>query len=351
VTTRDAGGGGPDTQATLEDPRAPADQPGRTSRPPADRRIIVFWNPSAGSKAGLPTNASSRGDLLDVMRRHGLGGELVETTSQEDLIERSRQAVTDRYDVVVAAGGDGTVGTVATQLLETGVALGILPLGSLMNICRSLDIPRDLEGAAAIIEAGFVGAIDVGLACGEPFYECASIGINAALFEQAQRIDRGDFVAIIDAVRVLLRYRPARLRIAIDEGILSTGALMVSVANGPYTAFGMTFAPEARLDDGRFDVRIFDRFGRWRILRHLASIVLGRKVHTHEVSTFRSRKVTVTSSRPVPGRADASDLGTTPIALETRPHALRVVIPRSVEALEHDPTETRATGQTKTPPG
>jgi YegS/Rv2252/BmrU family lipid kinase len=309
------------------------ERPHQPSVPPVTRRIVVLWNPCAGRKAGLPTNRTSREQLVDVMRRHGLGQELVETTSEADLGARARRAITEGYDVVVAAGGDGTVSTVADQLLDTEVALGILPLGSLMNIARSLDIPRELDGAAEIIAHGLVGTIDVGEARGQPFYECASIGLNAALFEQGQRLDRRDPGAIVDAIRILLRYRPARIRLALDEGVVTTGALMVTVANGPYTAFGMTFAPDARLNDGKFDVRIFNHFGRWRILRHMASIALGRKVHEHQVRTFRSRRVTVTSSRPIPCRADSRDLGTTPISLETRPAALRVCVPQAVETL------------------
>lgn len=315
------------------------------------RRGVVLWNPTAGSKAGLPTNSATRDELLALLDRHGLGNELIETHSEEDLVRQARRAVGERVDVVIAAGGDGTIGTVAGVLLDTGVPLGLLPLGSLMNIARSLEIPRDLDDAAEVIASGVVRAIDIGETGEKLFFECASIGLNAALFEQAQRVDKRQYGALVDAFRVLLGYRRARLRLEMDDGTSTTRAYMVTVANGPYTAFGMTFAPDARMNDGRFDVRVFEGLDRARILRHLATIALGRRDHTHGVRTYRTSRITITSSHPVPCRADALDLGTTPVTLRTRPGALRVIVPRVVETLDAPLPRAPARPGSETPPG
>jgi diacylglycerol kinase (ATP) len=106
-----------------------------------------------------------------------------------------------------------------------------------------------------------------------------------------------------------------------------TRALMVAVANGPYMGVGMTVAPDARLDDGRLDVRVFRGFSKWELLRHLGSIAFGRRRYSPHVSTYRSVRVRVTSARPLPARADRRDLGTTPIEFVVRPRALRVLVP------------------------
>jgi diacylglycerol kinase (ATP) len=77
-----------------------------------ERRIRVLWNPKAGHKGGIPTNRSSREMLLELLHRHGLGDELIETGSEEEAVEGATDAVDRGYDVVVAAGGDGTIGLV-----------------------------------------------------------------------------------------------------------------------------------------------------------------------------------------------------------------------------------------------
>jgi diacylglycerol kinase (ATP) len=97
----------------------------------------------------------------------------------------------------------------------------------------------------------------------------------------------------------------------------------------------MTVAPGARLDDGRFDVRIFRRFSKWQLVRHLAWIAFGRRRYAPEVSTHRSKRVVVDSVHPLPCRVDSHDLGTTPVEFVTVPQVLRVVVP---------PPERRAPG-------
>lgn len=304
--------------------------PSRSSASAGARRIRVLWNPGAGAKGGIPTNGGDETTIRALMERGRLGSELVRTAGPEEARAQTDDAVARGYDIVVAAGGDGTVGLVAERLLGSATALAILPFGTVMNIARSLGLPRDPEAAADAIATGTVALVDVGLAGGRPFYEAASVGMNAAMFREAQRFDSGDWSSIVRTLWVAFRYRPARMTIELDDRRIRTRALMVAVSNGPYTGAGMTVAPGARLDDGRFDVRVFRRFSKPRLLRHLVSIAFGRYRYAPEVDTYRSRAVRVTSAHPLPARADARDLGSTPVEFVTRPEALRVVVPARV---------------------
>ncbi len=261
------------------------------------------------------------------MRRHGLGDDLRTSSSKEEGRRLARQAIADGCDLIVAAGGDGTIGVVAGQLLGTPTALGILPLGSIMNVPRMLGIPRDLEAAATVIASGEARPIDVGVGRDQAFYEAGSLGMNAAIFREAKRFGLGDWASLGRMVWVTFRYRPARMKIVLDDEIVRTRALMVSVSNGPYIGPAMTVAPEARLDDGRFDVRVFRHFSKWRLIRHLAAIAFGRRQYSPEVSTYRSASVRIESVHPLPCRVDSTELGMTPVEFLVRPAALRVVVP------------------------
>ena len=301
---------------------------------PPSRRIRVIYNPSAGFKAGLPTNRASADEVRAAMARHGLGDELVVAESEDEAVAAARAAADAGYDVVVAAGGDGTVGTVACEMLYRETALGVLPLGSVMNIARMLEIPRDLDAAAAIIARGETRVIDVGEAKGTIFFEAGSVGMNAAIFREAQRFDEGEYRSLFTGLWVAVRYHPARMRVELDDGMVRTRALMVTVANGPYTGIGFTVAPAARLDDGKFDVRVFQRFSRWELLRHFGAIAFGRRRYSPKVRTYRSARVRIESVHPLPCRADHHDLGTTPIDFVVRQAALRVVVPHAPPGLE-----------------
>jgi diacylglycerol kinase (ATP) len=147
------------------------------------------------------------------------------------------------------------------------------------------------------------------------------------MFREAARFDDGDWASILRTIWVALRYRPARMRLDLDEGTVRTRALMVTVAIGPYTGVGMTVAPAARMEDGRFDVRVFRGFSKWELIRHLAAIAFGRRRYAPHVSTYRSADVRIRSAHPLPARADGNDLGMTPVVFKTLPQALRVVTP------------------------
>jgi diacylglycerol kinase (ATP) len=292
-------------------------------------RCRVIHNARAGSKGGIPTNTTSRGDLVAIMASHGLGNDVVDTESEDDARAAVRRALDDGVEVVVAAGGDGTIGLVASELLGTNAALGILPLGSVMNIPRMLGLPRELEPAADVLATGSIATIDVGEVDGEPFFEAGSVGMNAAIFREAARFDDGDWLSILRTIWVALRYRPARMWLELDDRQVRTRALMIVAANGAYTGAGMTVAPDARLDDGAFDVRVFRGFSKFELVRHLLTIAFGRYHYAPHVSTYRSSRVRVTSAHPLPSRADSRDLGMTPVEFRVRPGVLRVVVPAS----------------------
>jgi diacylglycerol kinase (ATP) len=298
----------------------------------AARRYRIVRNQAAGSKGGISTNTCTPEELCALAERHGLGDDIVEPENEAAAKAAVDAAVADGVDVVVAAGGDGTVGLVAERLIGQKPAVAILPLGSVMNLARSLGIPRDLETAAGLIPDGVIRTVDAGEATtsdGERvcFFEAGSVGMNAAMFREAARFDDGDWASILRTIWVALRYRPARMRLDLDEGTVRTRALMVTVAIGPYTGVGMTVAPAARMEDGRFDVRVFRGFSKWELIRHLAAIAFGRRRYAPHVSTYRSADVRIRSAHPLPARADGNDLGMTPVVFKTLPQALRVVTP------------------------
>ena len=128
-------------------------------------RTCLIVNPNAGRKAGLTTNAFGVDEARDLLARHGIDAEIWCTERPGHATDPgAHRPLDERYNLVIAAGGDGTVEEVAEGLVGTAVVLGVLPLGSVMNIARMLGIPRDLEAAAEVIKDRRVAWIDVGRA-------------------------------------------------------------------------------------------------------------------------------------------------------------------------------------------
>ena len=299
-------------------------------------RVLVVWNPTAGSKAGLPTNGVTEDELRATMRAAGLGDDLFVGETEDAARRRIRAAVDSGVEMIVAAGGDGTAGLVAEAIVGTPAALGILPLGSAMNIARSLGIPREISAAADILATGEIATVDVGRASDGLFFEMASVGINAAVLGEAHKLAEGSYRSILGLLRAIIVYRPATMTIELDDETVRTGALMIVIANTPFTGAGLTLAPDARMDDGLFDVAVYRHFSRWELIRHGLSIIAGRRSYSPKVRTYRSATVRIDSRRPLPARADARDLGTTPLELKIVPRALRVIVPRSTDRTSPD---------------
>src|SRR4029450_221067 len=101
--------------------------------------------------------------------------------------------------------------------------------------------------------------------------------------------------------------------IHLDDRVLTTRALTIAVANGPYAGPGLTVAPQAALDDGKLDVVMFSHFSRAELLRYFFAIAFGRRRYTAKTATYLSARVRVDGVHPLPCRADGLDLGSTPV--------------------------------------
>jgi YegS/Rv2252/BmrU family lipid kinase len=310
----------------------------------------LIINPVAGRKAGLTTNPAGVDEVKALLERHAINAEVFCTERAGHGTELARTAVASGFERIIAAGGDGTVAEVAECLIRTDGQLAVLPLGSVMNVARMLGVPRELEGAARVIQAGQVARIDVGRATTAArqayFLEAAGAGVDAGIFAYVNQIDRGNWRSIRPFMNYLWRYRSRRASLRIDGVVHRHAVMMVAVANGPYVGAALTLAPDAILDDNQFDVQVFTRFGKFELARHFLSIIGGRRAYNPKVITYRASRVDLAPDRPMMVHADSRSLGTTPAHFEIVPSALSVLVgegdPEVGPALRCSPFARRA---------
>jgi diacylglycerol kinase (ATP) len=307
---------------------------------PEGTRVRVIVNPVSGKKGGLTTNPAGVDEVRAVLDAIGIHAEVVQTEYAGHATELASAARDEGYDIVVACGGDGTVGEVATALIGSQVTLGILPLGSANNVARMMHVPFQLEEAARLLRLGEVRRVDVGRCNGHYFLETAGVGLDAALFPILNKVDKGEYTRLIDVVRTFFKFRPRRVTILLDRRAIRTRALVVLAANGPYWGYSVPLAPDARIDDGKLNVVVFRNFRKraflWHVLRSLLNrgadpdLQSGhgrnRPVYHPDIKTYLARRVRVlTRGRPWPVHADAQPRGYTPAVIEVVPAALRVI--------------------------
>ena len=318
--------------SAVETPRAPhrfSRLDVRSLDPPP--RLIL--NPRAGQKLGLPTNAGGAEVVEAALAAAGLRVVLSLTEAPQHATQLAREAADEGCQLVIAAGGDGTLGEAAKGLVGSQTALGIMPLGSIMNIPRMLGVPRDLNAAAQIIAAGQVLAMDVGRVFGrECFLEAGGVGLAAGLFGYFDRLDSGapPQGVLRGALRFMRGLGTPRLVIVADGRRFEVRSPMVTVANGPFVGAAYALAPEARVDDGVLDVLIFREAGVLRVLLHMLLVAGGRRrpapPRTQVLQARRIEVATRSRRRPLPVHADGAAVGATPAVFEVLTAALRVIV-------------------------
>ena len=226
--------------------------------------------------------------------------------------EESRGAVRDAVaagcERVVAVGGDGTTHLVANVLLESGakVTLGIVPAGTGSDLARALRIPRDPSEALRRALLGPSASLDAGRCEGEAggffFINIASAGIGGLVDETVNAIPRRGRTAFLRAtLQALRRYRCAPVRVAVDGEAWYEGPLFVmAVANGTTFGKGMRVAPQARPDDGLFDLVLVGEVAGWELIRRLPQVYLGRHLGARPVHYRQAREVRLEPLAPLP---------------------------------------------------
>jgi YegS/Rv2252/BmrU family lipid kinase len=337
---------------TYEEQRVPAN-----TLHPEVRRCLILANPLAGGLwkrdfiADLyslrnpfrPRSAVSSRALPDTLpllahlaAEAGLEADVEPVPAPSEMQARVRAARAEGYDTIVAAGGDGTVRSVAQALVHSPLRLGILPVGTANNFAHALGIPFVLEEALRVLATGVERPVDAGRittdTVNETFLEGAGVGLFADAV-QAFGTEEPRAYQVMRLLRVmgplLWQLRRRTLALKLDGVEQREEAIMVTVANGAYLGDGMPLAPHAALTDGLFDVVIVGALTRLEMLQFTAALRHGKHLSLPKVRLAQARTVEIRrihrSHRPLPVHADDHIAATTPVHLDVLPGALRII--------------------------
>lgn len=292
------------------------------------RSVGLVVNPSSGrGRAGRI--APKIGERL-VAR--GCSVETLTSTSAGHASELAAQAAA-KHDVVAAVGGDGMVAFVAQGVLGTEAALGIVPAGTGNDLAANLGYTRRKPmDACDVLAFGPVRRIDVGrIEGGRAFLCVAGGGFDSEVNRAANRIRRlrGTAVYLVAVIKTLRSFEPARFSLTLDDRQRSFDGFFVAVGNAASYGGGMRITPDAKLDDGVFDVCIVHAMSRPALLGQLPRLFTGGHVRHKAVEIARARRVRIETDRPLYLYADGEEVGPLPVTLTVDPAALDVVAPPS----------------------
>jgi diacylglycerol kinase family enzyme len=287
------------------------------------RWVAVQRNPKSGSGRQRALLV----DLVRGLRQRGL----------RPRVFKDRQRLADRVAdparrgglvCIVAAGGDGTVSDVFNRF--PGIPIAILPMGTENLLARYLKIPASGQEVARLIEAGSLRRFDLGLLGTRRFALMVSAGLDADVVRRTHAARQGHIShatylqPILESLR-MYDYPPLRVRV--DDALSTHPARLAVVTNIPAYALGLPVARTARGDDGRLDLRLFERGSAFQMVRYLCNLALGTHERLSDVISLTACRVRIEADRSVPLQADGDPAGFTPAEISLLPGALEVFAP------------------------
>lgn len=242
------------------------------------------------------------------------------------------------HELIVAAGGDGTVNEVLNGIGEVPgafarVRLGVLPLGTVNVLAYELGIPRSLPAACAVLESNRERVVDLPqidfpeTGAMRLFTQMAGFGWDARavqLVDWPLKKRIGRFAYLWAAFKAASEPLP---QITVSDGMRSLAGPYVLVGNGRFYAGRWSLCPEASWDDGLLEVTVFPRTTLPALLRSGFAVIINRLRSLGGVQFLRAPVLELTASTPVPIQADGEFVGTTPARCSVRPRALRLAVP------------------------
>lgn len=305
-----------------------------TSRLKVAPRVRIICNPISGSGRGSYALRELE-QTAAWLSEHQLPAEVCQTEGPGHASLLAREAVHSGMEMVVAAGGDGTVNEVMQSLVGQRTALGVLPLGTINVWARETGIPLRLDQAREVLLHGVHRRIDVGRANDRYFLLMAGVGFDA---EVARRVRDSALTQIglklVDYFAttgwLAVTHHPARVTIRYDQSKRRTfNALMIIIGNTRLHGGAMTFAKRAVVDDGVFDVVTMESGGLIYRLGVLVRALFRRAKLGPKTRTIQCRTVHIESSPPLPVQVDGDVIGNLPMTFSIVPSSLSVIVPSS----------------------
>ncbi|MEH7382734.1 diacylglycerol kinase [Bacillus sp. JJ1533] len=258
------------------------------------KRARIIYNPTSGRelfKRHLP-------EVLEKLERAGYETSCHATTGEGDATNAARIAVERKYDLVVAAGGDGTINEVVNGLAEQEYrpTLGIIPVGTTNDFARAIGVPRNIEGACDVIIEGNSVPIDIGRINDKYFVNIAGGGrLTELTYEVPSKLKTmlGQLAYYLKGMEMLPSIRPTEVSIEYD-GKLFEGEIMLFLVSLTNSVGGFEkLAPDSSLNDGLFDLLILKKVNLADFIRVATLAIRGEHINDPHVIYTKANRVKV----------------------------------------------------------
>jgi diacylglycerol kinase (ATP) len=295
-----------------------------TNRP---LRAKLVFNATAGRTEESPRQLA---EILTELRGRRISPEVYTVRPNSRVGAVVRNAISRGIELVIVAGGDGTIDSVAGAMVGSPATLGIIPTGTRNNLALSLGIPSGIAGAVTVLSEGRRLKIDAGnVRSGRSsrwFLEGTTLGLLSDLYPLADDIQHGDLAQIGNLLGTFISSTPSRLRVSLDgRDQISVTAHMMLIANMPYLGPHFQVAPGVSFNDGLLDVLVYADMSQLDLIAYTMQSMGGAAVEDARIKHYRVRRLTIHSDPRMAVLADGVPLSQGHVTVLVRPNALSVM--------------------------
>jgi len=306
-------------------------------------------------------------DVVAFLNRYGWSVTIRETSKPLEAIELAHHAVNRGAKVVIAAGGDGTINEVANGLVNTDVALGVLPVGTTNAWALQMGIPalnpmlpgiqavkliaaleeriarplpasyyrKVLLDAARVLVEGQTVAVDMGELSGRHFLMWVGMGFDAAVAQSVlvkEKRALGSWAYVFPAIESAYRYSSTDVCLNLDGKVVKVSTPLIVVSNIQLYGGVIAIGAKACVNDAKLDVCIFKGGGFFTFVQHAMKVLSHKHLQDPTVEYYQCREIVVESARSLPVHVDGEPFTRTPVVIHTVPSSLKVIVPKTAPA-------------------
>ena len=292
---------------------------------PLDRKITVIFNPVAGNRRDALLH-----DTVAALVEHGFQVSVIGTTGPGNATHVAAEAVNDRVNAIIAAGGDGTINEVVSGVVGSDIPVGIIPMGTANVLALEFRLPRRADAIADVIAGGTTRHLHIGRINGRRFLLMVGAGFDGQVVHaigSAMKRRWGKYAFALQGLRAVIA-NPARLLTVEADGTSYPAAWAVvtniSRYGGPYTLM-----PGADPGATELTAILFRKAGRLSMCSNLVRIGIGIADRTKSVTVVRSKSFRLSSPEdtPVPLQVDGDAVGTLPVQIDATDQFVLVLCP------------------------
>ncbi len=296
------------------------------------RRVLAIINPVSGTQ-----NPDDTAKLIrERLEPQGTPADIRFTTGANDALKWAQGAVDEGFDLVLVAGGDGTVVEAMTGLIKGPklIPLAQLPTGTASQIARALSIPLDLEEALELLDTGKTVYLDTGYLPQHNRYFAliSGAGFDARVMEAPRGLKRrvGFFAYVLMGIWHIFSLRRTDVTLELDDRIEKVRAHTVLIVNiGRIDDIDFAIGPDIWHHDGDLDVIVVASLSFGDILRLSWRVLTGNFSNYRDLRYYKARRVRIDAKRPLPVQIDGDPFGTTPLEAEVVPDGVLVLVPEA----------------------